>query len=220
MGLRERLDALSRGELAGLIVVVALTLTGVGLWYTRSLPKPVAVAATPAPFAVATSGSTGTQVVASSASSGASPSVSVLIVDVTGRVRHPGVYRFKAGDRVIDAIRRAGGPRAGADLTALNLAAPLTDGTQILVPKEGQTIPSAEGAGGTVPGSAGGGAPININTATEAELETLSGVGPVTAAAIIQYRTDHGPFATVDDLLDVSGIGPVTLEELRPQVTV
>jgi competence protein ComEA len=219
MSLRERLDALSRGELAGLIVVVVLTLGGIGFWYSRSLPKPVAVAATPAPaVAASVSASTEPAVAVASGSSGVAPSV--IIVDVTGRVRRPGVYRFQPGDRVIDAIRRAGGPREGADLTALNLAAPLTDGTQILVPKEGEAVAASGSSAGSATGSGSAIGPININTATEPELETLSGVGPVTAAAIIQYRTDHGPFASVDDLLDVSGIGPVTLEELRPQVTV
>jgi competence protein ComEA len=219
MSLRERLDALSRGELAGLIVVVGLTLGGIGLWYSRSLPKPVAIAATPAP-AVAASSSASSAPAVAVVSGAPSATPSVVIVDVTGCVRRPGVYRFRPGDRVIDAIRRAGGPRAGADLTALNLAAPLADGTQILVPKEGEAIPPSGSSSGSGAGTGGATGPININTATEPELETLTGVGPVTAAAIIQYRTDHGPFATVDDLLDVSGIGPVTLEELRPQVTV
>ena len=96
----------------------------------------------------------------------------------------------------------------------MNLAAPLTDGTQIIVPKEGAR-PAGVG-GRPAPGPPAGTALININTATETELESLTGVGPVTAAAIIQYRTEHGPFASVDDLIDVSGIGPATLEELRP----
>jgi competence protein ComEA len=146
----------------------------------------------------------------------------VVIVDVAGQVRRPGVYRFQPGDRVIDAVNRAGGAKGNADLSLLNLAAPLVDGTQILVPKQGAppppgVVPSGAGSSGA-PGSTG--TLVNLNTATEAELETLNGVGPVTAAAIIKYREDHGAFTSVDQLDDVSGIGPVTLEELRPFVTV
>lgn len=212
MGIRERLDTLSRGELAGLAVVLVVTLGGAGLWYARSLPKPVALAASPAPPA-AVSGS--------AAALSGSPSAAPIIVDVTGWVRKPGVYEFEAGDRVVDALNRAGGAREGADLTSLNLAAPLTDGTQVIVAKAGAAPAATSTGGGTGTGSTAGGATlVNINTASESELETLSGVGPVTAAAIIQYRTEHGPFASVDDLMDVSGIGPATLEELRPQVTV
>jgi competence protein ComEA len=137
------------------------------------------------------------------------------MVDVAGLVRKPGVYAFEPGSRVIDAIQRAGGARPGADLTLLNLAAPLADGQQILVQKEG----AAPAAGTTgLPGA--GGALININTADETTLETLNGVGPSLATAIIQYRTEHGPFTSVDQLDEVSGIGPATLEKLRPQVTV
>ncbi|MGZ4131862.1 MAG: helix-hairpin-helix domain-containing protein [Actinomycetota bacterium] len=134
-------------------------------------------------------------------------------------MRHPGVYRFEPGARIVDAVERAGGARDGADLMVLNLAAPLTDGQQVLVPKKGQTL-APTGTGGTtgVGGITGG--LVNINTADEATLETLNGVGPVTAAAIIKYREENGPFATVDQLDAVSGIGPATLEELRDQVTV
>ncbi len=211
MGIRDRLDALSRAELTGLIGVVAITLLGVGLWYTRSLPKPVEVASSPAAAVAPPVGSgSGVPVV-----SGSPASAAPIIVDVTGWVRKPGVYEFVAGQRVIDAVHRAGGAREGADLSVINLAAPLADGTQVVVSKRGQAPSGAAAAG--VPGAI---AVVNVNTASETELETLNGVGPVTAAAIIQYRTDNGPFATVDDLLDVSGIGPVTLEELRPQVTV
>jgi competence protein ComEA len=208
MSIRERLDSLSRGELAGLIVVIVATLLGAGLWYTRSLPRPVDIVAPP--------GGTSPAVAADASSSIASPSPVAIIVDVAGWVRRPGVYEFAAGDRVIDAVNRAGGARKGADLTSLNLAAPLADGTQIVVPKPGTAVPAG---GGTTSGGSST-ALININTASETELETLSGVGPVTAAAIIDYRTQNGPFAAVDDLIDVSGIGPVTLENLRPFVTV
>jgi competence protein ComEA len=129
------------------------------------------------------------------------------------------VYEFVPGDRVIDAVERAGGARRGADLSVLNLAAPLTDGTQVVVPKQG-----ADGPAATAPAATGsdpsGGSLVNINTASATELEALSGIGEVLAAAIVDYRTDNGPFASVDDLESVSGIGPATLEEIRDQVTV
>lgn len=214
MALRDRLDSLSRGELAGLIVVLALTLVGVGLWYSRSLPRPVAIEASSPGGAPAVGP---TPVAASGSPVSPSPSGPDLIVDVTGWVRHPGVFDFPPGSRVIDAVKRAGGAKGRADLSSLNLAALLVDGSQILVPKIGGDA-GASATGGTTGGSAGG--LININTATESELETLTGIGPVLGAAIIQYRTDHGPFTSVDQLQDVSGIGPVTLENLRPQVTV
>jgi competence protein ComEA len=200
MSFRDRLDTLSRGEIAGLIVVLVAVLGGAGLWYARSLPKPVTIAQAGAAQQASTSPS----------------STITLIVDVAGAVHQPGVYEFAEGDRVIDAIERAGGPMPKADLGLLNLAAPLTDGTQILVPKAGP--PGAGVPGSTAPGSSTG--LININTASATELETLSGIGEVLAATIIEYREQNGPFASVDALMDVSGIGPATLEEIRDQVTV
>jgi competence protein ComEA len=198
---RERLDTLSRGEIAGLIVVLVAVLGGAGLWYARSLPKPVTIAQAAPGVAV----------------SSVSPSPSVtLIVDVAGEVEQPGVYEFAEDDRVIDAIKRAGGQLPKADLSLLNLAAPLTDGTQILVPKSGP--PGAVVPGGGTAGSSSG--LINVNSASAAELETLSGIGEVLAATIIEYREQNGPFASVDELMDVSGIGPATLEEIRDKVTV
>ena len=210
MSLRERLDPLSRGELAGLVIVVVASLLGAGFWYMRSLPRPVGIAA-PAdavsPVVSPVAGLTGS----------ASPSPASIIVDVAGWVRRPGVYEFATGDRVIDAVNRAGGARNGADLTSLNLAAPLADGTQIVIPRPGETAP---GSSTSDTETAGGTTLININTASETDLEALPGVGPVTAAAIIDYRTQNGPFSAVDDLIDVSGIGPSTLEQIRPFATV
>jgi competence protein ComEA len=142
-----------------------------------------------------------------------SPTPVPILVDVAGMVYDPGVYDFVLGDRVIDAIERAGGARKGADLTALNLAAPLADGTQILVPERGVS------ASGAAAGSTAGGL-ININSADATELEELSGIGEVLAAAIVSYRDEHGPFASIEDLMDVSGIGPATLEEIRDHVSV
>jgi competence protein ComEA len=200
--LRDRLAALSSRELVSLVVVTIVVLGGAALWYLRSLPKPVEVRAATGPPPAPTS----------------SPSPSILIVHVAGEVRHPGVYEFHSGDRVVDAIRSAHGPRKDANLDALNLAAPLTDGEQVLVPgRDAAAVPGATGSGST---GAGAAALININTASEADLEELPGIGPVLAQRIVDYRTEHGPFPTVDTLDDVSGIGPATMDDLRELITV
>jgi competence protein ComEA len=203
--IRERLAALSRGELMGLVALLAVTLGGAGLWYVRSLPRPVEVAELPGPG----------DAPLPAASAGPSPEV-VILVDVAGWVRRPGVYEFDEGARVIDAIDAAGGARSGALLESLNLAAPLADGIQILVPREGETV-APPPSGGAVAGVAG---LINVNSATPIELEELPGVGEVIAQAIVDYRTENGPFASVDQLLDVNGIGDATLEDIRELVTV
>ena len=218
MNIRERLDSLSRGELAGLVAVVVLLLVGVGFWYTRSLPRPIDIATDAAPVAPAAVPAASASVLTSVSASASTTPGAALIVDVTGWVRKPGVFEFQPGDRVIDAVERAGGARDNADLTLLNLAAPLADGQQILVPKQGATAPA--GTTGTTGTTGATGALVNINTADETTLETLNGVGPVLGAAIIAYRTEHGPFTSVDELDEVSGIGPTTLEDLRSQVTV
>ncbi len=204
---RERLSALSRGELAAVAVVVVVCLAGAGLWYTRSLPRPVEVRSAPGG---------GPAPAPPGASASPSPSA-VLLVDVAGWVRRPGVYEFREGDRVIDALDAAGGARPGAALDSLNLAAPLADGTQILVPRATGAAPSGGVPGITSPGTS---SQVNINTASATELETLPGVGEVIAQRIVDYRTQNGPFASVDDLLDVSGIGDATLAEMRDMVTV
>ena len=198
--LRERLSALSRAELVGVAVLVAVTLAGAGLWYMRSLPRPVQVRS---------GGTSGTAAAVSP-----SAEAPVLLVDVAGWVRHPGVYEFHEGDRVIDAIEAAGGARSGAALDSLNLAAPLADGTQVLVPKR---APAGTSASGTTTGGTG---KININTASATELEALPGVGEVIAQRIVDYRAANGPFTSVDQLLEVSGIGDATLAEIRDLVTV
>lgn len=217
-GLRARLDTLSRGELAGLVVVIVVTLAGAGLWYVRSLPRPVDIAATTSSPASEGSAAPAASGSAAPSASGSVAPAAVVIVDVAGWVRKPGVYEFPAGARVIDAVEEAGGPREGAELTLLNLAAPLTDGQQILVPKEGeaQAVPVTGGTAGT--GAPGG--LININTADATAFEALNGIGEVLAGAIVQYRDEHGPFTSVDQLEEVPGIGPATLEEIRSQVTV
>ncbi|WP_161958440.1 helix-hairpin-helix domain-containing protein [Ornithinimicrobium cavernae] len=154
-----------------------------------------------------------------------------LLVHVAGEVERPGVVRLGGGARVQDAVDAAGGLAAGADTSRLNLARPVADGERIWVPRPGEEVPEVADPGG-VPGAStggpaaagddaggGGAAPININTADQAVLEELPGVGPVTAAAIVQWRTEHGQFSTADELLEVSGIGEATLEKLRPHVT-
>jgi competence protein ComEA len=178
----------------------------------------------------------------------AGPSVSVApardgsaTVHVVGAVRRPGVYRLALGQRVQDAIRRAGGVRDSADLQAINLAAKIADGQQVVVPRRAAVGGGGAGAGGgggaggasgAAAGSAAGGAggagpggaapsgPVNLNSATLEQLDTLDGVGPATAQKILEYRTQHGGFASVDDLAQISGIGPKKLESLKAQVTV
>ncbi len=131
-----------------------------------------------------------------------------LVVDVTGAVRKPGVYRMPAGSRVNDAVKRAGGSTSKASLDAINLAARLADGQQVVVPEEGASVPSAEAEDG----------PISLGTATAAELDTIDGIGPVTAEAIIGFREEHGGLSSVDQLDQVSGIGPATMEALRERL--
>ena len=154
-----------------------------------------------------------------------------VTVHVAGAVRRPGVYRLGPGARVDDALRRAGGPRPRADMAAVNLAAKLEDGRQVLVP---QRVSGAAGAapGGPAPAGAPGGspasgqpggppaAPVNLNSATLEQLDTLDGVGPGIAQRIIDYREQHGGFGRVDELAEVPGIGDKRMATLRPLVTV
>jgi competence protein ComEA len=146
-----------------------------------------------------------------------------VVVHVAGAVRKPGVYTLRANQRVVDAVRLAGGPARDADLDALNLAARMTDGQQILVPrKEKATARSRSSRSTTASRSRSSlpSGPININTASETELDQLPGIGPATARKIIEYRTQSGPFSTPDDLMSVKGIGPKKLARIRPFVRV
>ena len=137
-----------------------------------------------------------------------------LFVHVVGAVRRPGLFRLKDGTRVADAVARAGGPTRRADLSAVNLAAPLVDGQQVIVPRRGPGGMTAALAGTSAPGSK-----VSLASATAEQLDELPGIGPVTAEKIVDWRTTHGPFRSVDDLDDVPGIGPARIEELRDLVT-
>ena len=139
-------------------------------------------------------------------------------VHVAGAVVRPGLVTVGSGSRVADAVAAAGGPASDADVDRVNLAAPIADGDRIWIPHVGEIdVPSVVSGPGTSSGAAG---PIDLNSATIEELETLPGVGPATATAIVAERDRIGRFATVDDLLDVPGIGPAKLEQLRDGVRV
>jgi competence protein ComEA len=138
-----------------------------------------------------------------------------VVVDVVGAVRRPGLYRLAQGSRIADALTRAGGATAKADLAQVNLAAPLADGEQVVVPRRGAGS-SAPGAGSA--SAAGPAAPVQLSTATLEQLDSLPGVGPVTAQKILDYRQEHGAYQSVDELDAVPGIGPKRLEQLRELV--
>jgi len=134
-----------------------------------------------------------------------------LVVHVVGAVRRPGLYRLPDRSRIADAVTRAGGPTPRADLSAVNLAAPVSDGVQVVVPARVPAVKS--GAGGAAPSGQQG--PVHLNTATLEELDALPGVGPVTAQKILDHREQHGAFASIDELDAIPGIGPARLEQLR-----
>ena len=146
------------------------------------------------------------------------PARPVLVVHVVGEVRRPGLYRLGDGSRIADAVRRAGGARREADLAALNLAAPLVDGIQVLVPSRA-TVGGAPSTGAGATGGVTGESAVSLSSATVEELDELPGVGPITAQKIVDYRAEHGPFGSVDDLDAVPGIGPTRIEQLRDLVT-
>jgi competence protein ComEA len=134
-----------------------------------------------------------------------------LVVDVAGAVRRPGLYRLPQGSRIADAVARAGGATGKASLDGVNLAAPLADGEQVVVPAR---TPSGTAAVPTAGGGAAAG-PVSLNTATAEQLDALPGIGPVTAQKIVDFRAQHGAFHSVDELDAISGIGPAKLDQLR-----
>ncbi len=221
------------------LLVLALAVVGVlgiRLVVARAHGRPV-------PLAPGVSGPSGQGVDAAAAPSGGRAGVAVpvtaatagvtpgptptatavdVLVHVVGQVRHAGVVRLSAGARVEDAVSAAGGARPGADLAAVNLARPVVDGEQIVVPRPGEVVLPASGpasAGGPADGEAVA-AVVDLNSATTEQLDSLPGVGPVLAGRILEWRREHGRFTSVDELGEVSGIGDKVLERLRTLVRV
>lgn len=209
---RERVEQLAdaTGTTPGRLVVGALVvLAGLaGGWWLLRPPAPPPEAALP--FASTT---------APGAASSSSSVAALLVVHVAGAVATPGLHELPPGSRVADAIAAAGGLAPDADGTRINLAAPVADGSRVYVLAAGeQEPPIAVGTGGTDgPAPAG---PLDLNTADAEALDELPGIGPATAAAILEHRERAGPFTSVEQLLDVPGIGDAKLEALRDLVTV
>jgi competence protein ComEA len=152
------------------------------------------------------------------AAAGSAAPAGTVTVDVAGKVRRPGIAVLPAGARVVDALEAAGGARRGTDLSGVNLARVLVDGEQVVV---GVPAPASGLAPAAVPSPGAPGTPlVNLNTADQTQLEALPEVGPVTAQSILSWREEHGGFTSVDELLEVDGIGDATLEQLAPYVTV
>ncbi len=207
---RLRIGRLQLGPVhLAVVAVVAALAVGLAAWLVvrdqaEAVPLPPVEPAPSQLAAVSPSGAPATE----------QPSGEV-VVDVAGKVRRPGIAVLPPGSRVVDALKAAGGARRGVDLTSLNLARPVVDGEQILV-----GVAPAPGVAGTLGSSAPSGETlVNLNTADQPTLETLPGVGPVTAEAILAWRSEHGGFTSVEELLEVDGIGDATLADLAPLVT-
>jgi len=228
-GVRARPRRLAVLGLLVLLVGVGVVL-GIRVAWARSAATPQAIAtaahgapgglvARTVPAAFATTGAPGSP----SAAAGA-----VLMVHVVGQVRRPGVVRLAGGARVLDAVAAAGGAKPSADLSGLNLARVVADGEQIVVPRPGQIVagapgPQGVGGGSTSPGAAGGstaGALVDLNTADASALDSLPGVGPVLSQRILDWRTAHGRFSSVDELGEVIGIGDKLLAQIGPKVKI
>jgi competence protein ComEA len=216
-----------------LLLVVAAIVLGVRVAWARSSaqPQPITAAAHGPPDGLVAR--TVPAAFAPTAATGMPTAATVLMVHVVGQVRRPGVARLPPGARVLDAVQAAGGATSSADLNHLNLARPVADGEQIVVPKPGESVPvgGAPGAGAAVPRagagstgqgstSAGSGGLVDLNTADGSALDSLPGVGPVLAQRILDWRTQHGRFSSVDELGEVSGIGDKLLAQIRPKVRV
>jgi len=214
---RAALVALTWGRVAsgaGAILVVAAT-----AWWLLSAPPAPVERSLPRAGGTSTTAAAPTGSGARPVAAASGPGPTTVVVHVVGAVVRPGVVTVAAGGRVADAVAAAGGPGPEADLVAVNLAARLADGQRIVVPRVGQVVPAAPsvaaGAGDGSPGE-----PLDLNEATQAQLEDLPGIGPATASAILTQRDRVGRFLRVEDLLEVRGIGPARLEDLRSRVRV
>jgi competence protein ComEA len=193
-----------RRVLLGGVLLVAALLVG-----ARFVVRAGAPAGSPAPPIVGSAQDPGGDGSAPGAAQGASGRAVVYVV---GAVRRPGLYELAQGSRVADAVARAGGVTRKADPAALNLAAPIADGQQVLVPARlPQAVAAAQGV--PVPGVPAG--PIQLSSATAEQLDSLPGIGPATAQKILDYRAEHGAFRSVDELDEVPGIGPTRVDQLR-----
>ena len=200
-----------------LLAAAALVLAGSYAWRARAVEAILPTDPTAPVVAPSASGGPPAAGASAAAASGAPDVVVVIVVDVAGKVRRPGVVRLPLGSRVVDAIEAAGGVRGTVDLTPLNLARVLSDGEQVLVGVDGAATPTA-GPGGTT--GSGTDAVVDLNTATLEQLDVLPGVGPVLAQRIIDWRTAHGRFSSVEELREVSGIGDARFADLSPRVRV
>ena len=227
---RALLDARVRSSVGlWVVAVLAAVVLGVGGYALARRPGAPTSSSVDLPMATGTTGSGvgGSGGGGGSDDAGAAPTgvTAELVVQVAGAVAHPGVFHLPPGSRLGDLVRQAGGLTRDADVDRIDLAAPLTDGALVYLPRRGQALPPGPvvGGGGSTPGgTAGDGSSstlvLDLNTATAEQLDALPGVGPTTAAAIVAYRDQHGPFRSVDDLADVTGIGPAKLAQIRPHV--
>lgn len=205
--LLDRLEDLRQDSRARVLALIAAALVAGIVWYGLGRSESAA-GPSPGPSTTAEpAGVTGTT------------APETVTVHVAGAVVHPGVVALAGGRRVIDAIEAVGGAQPDADLDRLNLAAVLHDGERVAVARIGEPVPPGPSGGGGS-GAAASGGPVDLNTATVAELETLPGIGPSLAAAIVEERERRGRFESVEDLESVPGIGERRLAELRPHVTV
>ncbi len=210
-----------RGRVAGHLLVVAagiavvMVAAGVALWLLKAPASPARV---DLPMAARAASTTAPGAARGAAAAPPATTTAELVVQAAGAVVRPGVYRLAGGSRVIDLIAAAGGLQIDADTDAVPLAAKLSDGARVVVPLRGTS-----GSGGSTGIGATGttvAEPLDLNTASAGQLATLPGVGPATAAAIVDHRERHGPFSSVDALLEVRGIGPAKLDAVRDLVRV
>lgn len=198
--------------------LVALTLAALGaLAWSLGQPGPVVPVEARIPYATTSAADVATTRTSVQGPSADQDEATELLVHVAGAVERPGIVTLEPGARIGDAVTAAGGPTSDADVHQLNLAAPVVDGLQVRVPVAGEVVPpggmppQTETGGGTGPGAV---SIVDVNSATEVELEALPGIGPALASAIVEWRARNGPFSTPDDLLDVPGIGPAKLDGL------